>query len=581
MCIRDRSTTDWLGNEVQYLNYNALGEVQNIAYPSSTGESLNYNYDADGNVEGLAYSGTKITGLGGSDSWSPNADNQVGASTSLDSYASSSDTYNLFGRVHTATNPTPTGSEPGADTYLYDHNGTLADDEPPAGAPGGSSTITYNYNNGQELTSITNPNNPASTEYGSLGYTGDGQRCWSNWASSVTSQACGSAPSSATQYGWNVYGQLCFSGSTTGAASCSSSGGTSYTYDGNNLRMTSTTSSSTTSYDWDTVTGGTIPLDISDGNNSYIYGPLLFGGTAPIEQISTSGAVSFLASTQTGVQAVFTSGSNPALCVGPGPTLCELAAYSLWGTQVIQQGSKATPFGFQGSYTDSSGLIYLIDRYYDPSTAQFLSIDPDVAETGQPYEFTGDDPLNSSDPLGLISAGTICGTHGSRSRACRGAKQVERKVAAFDRRMASGASHARIINILSDIGHHIATDYDSGNESVGDKIPGLGPVNRWATQHPVQAVAAGGAAVTCAVTGVVPCVAAGVIAGASNVAVDEYQGCSASQTSVDAITQLLGAGLSGVSKLGEQALEGSALKYVYGAHQSAVSAAGSAASACG
>jgi hypothetical protein len=28
-------------------------------------------------------------------------------------------------------------------------------------------------------------------------------------------------------------------------------------------------------------------------------------------------------------------------------------------------------------------------------------VDPDVAETGQPYAFTGDDPLNSTDPLGL------------------------------------------------------------------------------------------------------------------------------------------------------------------------------------
>jgi hypothetical protein len=41
-----------------------------------------------------------------------------------------------------------------------------------------------------------------------------------------------------------------------------------------------------------------------------------------------------------------------------------------------------------------------VDRYYDPATDQFLSIDPDVAETGQPYAFTGDDPLNATDPLG-------------------------------------------------------------------------------------------------------------------------------------------------------------------------------------
>ena len=44
-----------------------------------------------------------------------------------------------------------------------------------------------------------------------------------------------------------------------------------------------------------------------------------------------------------------------------------------------------------------------VDRYYDPSTDQFLSIDPDVAETGEPYAYTGDDPLNATDPLGLES----------------------------------------------------------------------------------------------------------------------------------------------------------------------------------
>ena len=30
-----------------------------------------------------------------------------------------------------------------------------------------------------------------------------------------------------------------------------------------------------------------------------------------------------------------------------------------------------------------------------------MSIDPDVATTDQPYVFTGDDPLNAEDPLGL------------------------------------------------------------------------------------------------------------------------------------------------------------------------------------
>jgi hypothetical protein len=43
------------------------------------------------------------------------------------------------------------------------------------------------------------------------------------------------------------------------------------------------------------------------------------------------------------------------------------------------------------------------NRYYDPSTDQFLSIDPAVAATDQPYVFTNDDPLNAEDPLGSLA----------------------------------------------------------------------------------------------------------------------------------------------------------------------------------
>ena len=90
--------------------------------------------------------------------------------------------------------------------------------------------------------------------------------------------------------------------------------------------------------------------------------------------------------------------------VRPGISL-EQALYSTYGKQTIVSGSDVTPFGFQGSYTDSTGLIYLINRYYDPTTDQFLSVDPAVAQTDQPYAFVNDDPLTWSDPLGLRLAG--------------------------------------------------------------------------------------------------------------------------------------------------------------------------------
>jgi hypothetical protein len=42
-----------------------------------------------------------------------------------------------------------------------------------------------------------------------------------------------------------------------------------------------------------------------------------------------------------------------------------------------------------------------VARWYDPGTGQFMSADPDVAETGVPYAYAGDDPVNASDPTGL------------------------------------------------------------------------------------------------------------------------------------------------------------------------------------
>ena len=50
---------------------------------------------------------------------------------------------------------------------------------------------------------------------------------------------------------------------------------------------------------------------------------------------------------------------------------------------------------------DSTGMIYLFNRYYDPTTNQFIRVDPAVAQTNQPYVFVNDSPLNATDPLGM------------------------------------------------------------------------------------------------------------------------------------------------------------------------------------
>ncbi|HWY89932.1 MAG TPA: RHS repeat-associated core domain-containing protein [Solirubrobacteraceae bacterium] len=52
------------------------------------------------------------------------------------------------------------------------------------------------------------------------------------------------------------------------------------------------------------------------------------------------------------------------------------------------------------STNSDTGLIYLRARYYDPATAQFLTVDPALSTTHEPYVYVGDKPLATIDPSG-------------------------------------------------------------------------------------------------------------------------------------------------------------------------------------
>jgi RHS repeat-associated protein len=171
-----------------------------------------------------------------------------------------------------------------------------------------------------------------------------------------------------------------------------------YAYNGDGLRMSKTVSGSTSQFLWDVVPA--VPVLLRDGLTAYVYGP----GGLPVEQINGSGVL-WLQHDQLGSTRLVTDNGGNALAT---------YTFDSYGRLTAVTGTITNSFRFAGEYNDSeSGLYYLRARYYDPSTAQFLSGDPMVTTTRERYAYVADNPLNRTDPSGLLwTAGCIGGNAG-------------------------------------------------------------------------------------------------------------------------------------------------------------------------
>jgi RHS repeat-associated protein len=183
-----------------------------------------------------------------------------------------------------------------------------------------------------------------------------------------------------TSYGWNQADNLT---SNTGGASDLD---LSYEYDGNGLLQSATSSGTITQLTWDT--NASLPLLIADGSTNIIYGP----GNLPLEQIGPDGTPVYYHHDSLGSTRLLTNAAGDSL---------ETINYSPYGAPTITSGTALTNLLFAGQYTDpNSGLIYLRARWYDPSTGQFMSVDPDDSQTGEPYSYANDNPTDNTDPSG-------------------------------------------------------------------------------------------------------------------------------------------------------------------------------------
>jgi RHS repeat-associated protein len=408
-----QSLTDWAGNTLTF-TYNADGEecwVSTYApsspscasRPQASGYvTTTYGYDSSNNISDIATS-TGTSGL---------LDLSVGSSRNAN---------------HFITQETPTIGSTAypSDSYSYNSSDQVASGP----ITGSGSSNTYVYTPAGGVTTDTNA-------FASAAYDQAGVLCWTSAGSST--DGCSSPPSGATSFSYNAdgertsvipasgnpasYGWDTLSGelvcANTNGTTCSTSNPTSsttvYTYDGNGLRSSATISSTTTNFTWGTVSAGS-PKLLSDGTWDYVY---VGDNPTPIEQIATSG------SSPSVDELLFDENGNARGLVQLSSgthqdQLVNYTEYDAYGNPITQSGGSpesggltvpqtslnsnwvgSTPWAFGAGYLDPTGLEYLVHRYYDPTTGQFVSSDPLVSVTNQPYDYAADNPINGADPRG-------------------------------------------------------------------------------------------------------------------------------------------------------------------------------------
>jgi RHS repeat-associated protein len=84
-----------------------------------------------------------------------------------------------------------------------------------------------------------------------------------------------------------------------------------------------------------------------------------------------------------------------------------------FGVPGLSQGTRGQPFGYTGEQRDGeTGFVYLRARMYDPALGRFLQRDPFAGLMGAPlslnrYGYVENNPVNLTDPSGLIAAGPL------------------------------------------------------------------------------------------------------------------------------------------------------------------------------
>ena len=340
---RLEKVTDWLKHETKF-SYNEDSDLKAIVFPGETKNEDKYTFnDADQMTEAKMLKGTETLA---SLVYTRENDNQVKKTTAkgLPGVEVTEATYDEDNRL----------TKYGSAEYKYDA----------ANNPTKEVSSENTYNEDDELEKGTG----VTYSYDELG------------ERTKTKPSTGPA----TTYGYNQAGELASVERPKEGATAEIKDG--YEYNGEGLRTSQTINGTTSYFVWGEI-AEELPLIFSDGTNSYIYGP----GGYPIEQINGKNESLYLHHDQQG---------STRLITGSTGAVEDKCTYSAYGAPSCE-GTATTPLGYDGQYTNSdTGLVYLRARYYDPTTAQFLTVDPELSRTHEAYVYTGDRPLTVSDPSG-------------------------------------------------------------------------------------------------------------------------------------------------------------------------------------
>ena len=79
--------------------------------------------------------------------------------------------------------------------------------------------------------------------------------------------------------------------------------------------------------------------------------------------------------------------------------------YLPFGETLVDEhlNSNNSPFKFNGKeFDEETGNYYYSARYYDPKLSIFISVDPLAEQTMDPYGYCYQNPINFTDPTGML-----------------------------------------------------------------------------------------------------------------------------------------------------------------------------------